>query len=382
MKYVNTSPEEVIAKWVAKGDRHKMLDLSCWYMEEFPDIPDEVERLDIRNCKVKHIPKLPKHLQWLNCSASDLESLPLPLPSDLQFLDCRWCPSLEPFETPKHIRVKSHFHQILEERERETHDAHYFIQKWIADGKPNRELNISEMNLSELPVLPETVLSLNCSGNPITRLHNLPPNLRKLNCMDTKITRFENIPVTLRCLNCAGTKITQFENLPSTLRQVNCSATDITSLNGLPSSVRYIRADYCKKFENIHELPTDLRRISFEDSTIQSIANIPDKVEVIDMYCCRIKSMPTLPESLRFFRCIMTYGLRHITNIPSQLEVLDIDTHHISELPALPKTLRYFCTNLPHFIENTTLKQCLERMGINEELYVSERYNMKRYLYI
>lgn len=380
MKWVNTSPEEIIAKWVARGDPTRMLDLSCWHLEDFPDIPDEVERLDLRNCSMKQIPKLPKNLKWLNINTSTVETLPLPLPPNLEFLDCRWCSELAPFEIPTHIKVKSHFQCVLDEKERETHDAAYFIQKWIAEGNPGKELNLSRLNLTELPPLPDTVRRLNCGWNPIKSLHNLPRDLRKLNCNSTEITHFENVPPFLRCLECGDTKLTHFGNLPNTLRRVDCSFTSLKNLDGLPDSVRYIRAEECNNLENVHTFPAELLRISFNDSCIKSLANIPDKVECIDMCICGIKSIPKLPESLRFFRCQSTSGLTHITNIPSKLEVLDITANLLSELPPLPKTLRYFCTYSRY--ENKALNDYLQKMGINEDSFISERYKIGHYLRI
>ncbi len=60
MKYVDTSPEEIIERWVQKRNLQSMLDLSCWIFEEFPTIPEEVEVLNLNNCSLTEIPKLPK----------------------------------------------------------------------------------------------------------------------------------------------------------------------------------------------------------------------------------------------------------------------------------------------------------------------------------
>ncbi len=322
MKWVETTPDKIVAKWIAKGNPRRLLDLSSWILDndELPDIPDEVEFLTVSNSTVKAITKLPRNLRRFSCSHTELRALPLPLPESLEYIDCRWCPELKPFDIPKHIKAKTHFQQLLDERDRATHDAAYFIQKWIAEGKPNKVLDLSSLGLNELPALPATVRKLDCSHNPLKSLHNLPPRLRTLKCCDTYVE--------------------YFENMPSELRYVQCSGTNLKSLDGLPDSVRYICSSFCCNLHNINKLPKELLRLNLSNSDIENIAYFPNKIKFIDIADCYIESIPTLPESLVLFRCIVAPYLKHIANLPSNLEVLSLFYTNLSALPKLPDTLK------------------------------------------
>jgi hypothetical protein len=359
MKYVDYSPEEVVMQWIKKGNPRRLLDLSSWILDDLPDIPDEVERLTLRNCSLNEIRKLPKNLKWLNCAESDIQSIQLPLPEHLEYIDCRWCKNLEPFSIPNHIKAKTSFVYILAERERETHNAEYFIQKWIREGKPNNVLDLSCMNLTELPHLPDTVRYLDCAGNPIQLLHNLPPNLRKLDCRNTLITEFQTIPYSLRYINCSGTNISTFV--------------------GLSDNIRYIIAENCMHLHVIQFLPSQLRRLYLYESYVNQIVYIPENVEYICLTDTHIKSLPKLPESLKVLRCDITPELESIVNLPSKLEVLELNTHKITSLPFLPDTLRCLHISSLSVLHDNTLPNSIEELHSNELILECSTYSILQY---
>jgi hypothetical protein len=229
------------------------------------------------------------------------------------------------------------------------------IEEWIKQAKPNKELDLSELNLTELPNLPNTVKKLNCSYNPLKTLRNLPPNLRTLKCEGTALVRFENVPITLR--------------------YVNCSGSDLTSLDGLPDSIRYIIAHNCSELKKVYKLPAELIWLDLYYCDIERIVNIPNNVEYIDIACNRIMSLPRLPESLKTLNCKMSHRLSHVTNLPSNLEVLEINTINLNYLPSLPVTLRYLRIDSINILNNNVIPTTIEEMISTEIRFKSDTFD-------
>jgi hypothetical protein len=302
-----SNPEKVIENWKKKNNLRSILDLTCWRIDELPDIPDEVEYLDISNTTLLQITKLPKNLKWLRCRRLDyVKTLPHPLPENLRFIDCRSCLELEPFDVPKHIKIRSHFKETLEERYHENTPHEKILEERLEEirNTPKKTLDLTWLDLTELPEIPEKVKRLYCGSNPITKIGKLPKGLKVLNCSDSFITKFENIP--------------------DSVREVICSKTYIESFDGLPDSVESITADYCEELKDINYFPSELKKFYSQRTSIRNIKYFPNKLKILELYDTDIENIPELPESLKVFDCLSHHRLKTITNIPKSLEILKL----------------------------------------------------------
>ena len=304
------NPEEIVAKWIQKGNPRAILDLSDWDMDELPELPDTVEWLKCSNTTLTKI-SLPKNLKWLYCNdCYSLEKIEN-IPSTLEVLDCRGCSLLEPLvlPTPPPRILKTKWCKKIEKDDREKRTASGIIGEWVKRKNPRVPLDLSNLGLKELPPLPDTVEHLTISNNPIKTLDGLPKSLKYLNCSNTYITYLDNLPDNLKHLCCVSC---------ISLRIIHINVDNITTIN----------APYCDNLQKIIRLPKSLRNLDISRSLVN--------------YICKF------PPYLRSFKCVDT-SLEKIPPLPDTLTKLDICMCNLKEIQNIPKSVKYltFCNNIP-----------------------------------
>lgn len=149
-------------------------------------------------------------------------------------------------------------------------------------------LNLSHLELDELPEIPSCVENLYCDYNNLTELpDNLPSSLKILWCNHNKLSRIPNkLPDSLEILWCHDNKITALpDRLPSSLKSLRCDSNKLVNLpNNLPSSLKYL---YC--YDNqITKLPD----------------NLPESLQILHCYSNWLTelpdSLPAIPESFDY----------------------------------------------------------------------------------
>ena len=141
-----------------------------------------------------------------------------------------------------------------------------WINKTMLSGDVSIGLDLSELNLNELPTLPPNLQILDCNNNNLTSLPDLPPNLQILNCNNNNLTSLpDNLPNTLKKLYCKYNEIKELPlNLPLNLQRLNCAFNKITSLPDLPSNLNFLT---CDELETSPEIPNSLEYINICEST-------------------------------------------------------------------------------------------------------------------
>ena len=105
-------------------------------------------------------------------------------------------------------------------------------------------LYISDLRITSLPTLPNSLEDLFCSDTKITSLPTLPNRLKELHCYNTLITSLPTLPDSLEIMYCHNTKITTLPALPDKLCSLICRNTQLTTLPKLPKSLRYMSCSY------------------------------------------------------------------------------------------------------------------------------------------
>ena len=85
------------------------------------------------------------------------------------------------------------------------------------------ELDLSNKNLTELPELPDTLVTLYCGDNQLIELPDLPDTLEYLYCSKNNLTSLPELPETLKELYCSNNKLTELPELPKSLKILFCS---------------------------------------------------------------------------------------------------------------------------------------------------------------
>lgn len=84
-------------------------------------------------------------------------------------------------------------------------------------------LDLGELNLRTLPLLPACVSTLNVSNNHLSALPDLPKGLRALTCAGNTLASLPVLPPTLQTLDCSQNTLSELQNGPPALTALNCS---------------------------------------------------------------------------------------------------------------------------------------------------------------
>ena len=86
----------------------------------------------------------------------------------------------------------------------------------------SKALDLSYLDLDELPELPTNLLYLDCSYNKLAVLPILPSNLKFLACSHNKLINLNNIPFSLKALHCEYNQIKDLPLLSENLSILHC----------------------------------------------------------------------------------------------------------------------------------------------------------------
>lgn len=110
------------------------------------------------------------------------------------------------------------------------------------------KLDLSNLGLTELPELPDTLEVLRCSFNRLTSLPDLPNTLEALNCSNNQLTSLPELPYKLKELFCSGNKLTSLPELPNTLETLLCYGNQLP-YNNLEEYWKWFKETYPEEWE-------------------------------------------------------------------------------------------------------------------------------------
>lgn len=174
------------------------------------------------------------------------------------------------------------------------------------------------INLYQIPSLPNSLTEINCSGNHLTSLPNLPNSLQHLDCSNNNLSSLPQLSNSLTHLYCSGNQITIWPQFPNSLQTLDCSSSNLTSLPPLTNTLLSLDCS----FNNLTFLPI-----------------LPDSLEILLCYNNVLNSLPQLPDSLNLIECSFN-NLTNLPQLPKNLLYLYCnDNSNLNCLPLLPNTL-------------------------------------------
>ena len=309
-----TNNQIALYYWKKKGNTRTPLDLYMATEEDINNVPDTVEWLDITCSDVEYISKYPKNLRVLICRACLFLKEIRDLPQTIEYINCSCSRLLQYIILPEGVtpkikckdttRLQLQSKEYMEENISDK--VQYRINKWVKDNKPTKVLDLSYLNLTSIPELPDTIERLKLGGNPITELNNLPTNLKYLECQGTNIKNLDNLPKHITYINCAY-------------------STSLESIDNLPNSIKKIHVTASKYLKKISTLPSSLRELCIIGcNSLEEMCNLPHNLRVIVIIQTAITILPLLPESIRKL-CILENNIKEITYLPSNIKYLHVD---------------------------------------------------------
>jgi Leucine-rich repeat (LRR) protein len=119
--------------------------------------------------------------------------------------------------------------------------------------KKLKHLNIDGNNLTEIPELPNTLLTFSCRHNQLTSLLILnlsTPNLKVLDCGDNRLTVLSRLPSTIEKIFCRFNLLSKIEDIPVSLIELECMDNELMfeDLKSLRILQNFRKRYYLSKF--------------------------------------------------------------------------------------------------------------------------------------
>ena len=114
------------------------------------------------------------------------------------------------------------------------------INEWHAGGIDTEILDISNLDLNELPKLPSNLKRLNCSGNNLTVIPELPEELVYLNCSKNKIYLIEEFPFNCKYIDCSYNVLNSLPEIPIDCVYLDISHNEFKRIPILPDTIEYL----------------------------------------------------------------------------------------------------------------------------------------------
>ena len=89
-----------------------------------------------------------------------------------------------------------------------------------------KELDVTGLNLVELPELPESLEYLFCANNKLTELPKLS-KLKYLYCYNNNLKELPKLPKGLTHLCCGNNNLTELPELPDSLEYLDCEKNNL-----------------------------------------------------------------------------------------------------------------------------------------------------------
>lgn len=133
---------------------------------------------------------------------------------------------------------------------------------------------ISNTKIKSLPILPDTLLRLDCVDNNITEITKLPPNLKILNFMlNKKINISCELPQSLIKFDCSYSKLKTLPKLPDNLLTLICHDNNLRELPKLPQNLIILDCSR-NMLEKVFHIPKEIYTFNVRDNPNLDITNI------------------------------------------------------------------------------------------------------------
>ena len=194
--------------------------------------------------------------------------------------------------------------------------ANLRIEMWKKNNDVNTILNLSGLELTELPKLPDNLEKLDCRYNKLSSLSNLP-SLKWLDCRSNKLTDLSTLPTTLTTLYCNGNPLPKSLILPSNIqytdygkysynifnnKKYNCKGENLTELPILNDDIEYLDCSDNQITELPLRLPSNLKYLYCQNNKLTRLPELPKSIICVN--CCGNK-IENYPEkgSIKEFYC-------------------------------------------------------------------------------
>ena len=171
------------------------------------------------------------------------------------------------------------------------------VQNAFEEDLPYIFLDLSDLNLTSLPILPEEVRALNCNNNNLTSIEYLPSNLNMLLASNNSLVSIKSFPDSLRLITIRENSLTALPELPSMLASLECSNNYLYALPALPSLLTDLECSY-NQLTSLPNLPPELNVLHCDHNQLTQIPTLPSNLQVLRCNNNLITRLPKIPPSV------------------------------------------------------------------------------------
>jgi E3 ubiquitin-protein ligase SspH2 len=332
-------PSDLVSQHIEELSLPRAVDRLHW-------LPPGLKVLDVNQCAVWELSRLPESLTEINARYTAVRELPPDLPPHLRTLDVTTTEIAKIRNLPDHlVRLKlgsTHVREISS----------------LPSGLD--ELDVEGAVLTDFRSLPGHLKSLTLKGSGIEGLNGLPSSLRSLSLIATRVSSLQGLPDTLETLELTGNAQLKIDYLPRYLSHLIIDQPSMPDLRGL----KFLTTVEAKLGAQVAlaSLPDSITSLSVIDLGAASPNQFPPHLTTLSLVGHRLRSLDAsvLPASLESlvlewalnerldFRALDK--LREITlrfaqvatleHLPAGLLVLDVRRSPLGTLPKLPESLR------------------------------------------
>ncbi|AUT27439.1 NEL-type E3 ubiquitin ligase domain-containing protein [Escherichia marmotae] len=135
-------------------------------------------------------------------------------------------------------------------------------------------LDLSELNLTSLPSLPEHVMSLKIDNNSLTSLPRLPYSLEKIEASFNQLETLPSLPESLTVLSVRGNRLSILPELPLSLNTLNVNGNNLSTLPDLPNSLTILNVSG-NRLTALPELPAAMTIVNAQSNALERLPDFP-----------------------------------------------------------------------------------------------------------
>lgn len=195
------------------------------------------------------------------------------------------------------------------------------LPKWV------KALDVSHNHLRSLPELPSGVQRINAKGNQLATLPALPDSVIWLNVADNSLKSLPKLNVNLQRLYAARNRLRSAPDF-SQAKQLSYVGLDYNQLTTLPSnmpaSIKWLNVSY----NFLHSLPDDLPQgmevLNVSSNLLKRFPSaLPEKLDLLDAVDNPLEALPAaFPQNMRLFLLTKSVSLPdHIAELPPKCQV-------------------------------------------------------------
>lgn len=177
-----------------------------------------------------------------------------------------------------------------------------WLQERIDEAKHTKMFDVTGMNLTSLPELPDSIKYVICNENQLTSLPTLPYYLKVLSCSENKLVELPDLPESLSELHCVDNLLKKLPELNEALISLHCGR---NRLHQLPALNKWLGILDCEQnqLSSLPSLPDSLTMLNCSDNRLKKLPKMPPFLKELHCSGNQLTTLPLLPPSLKVLVC-------------------------------------------------------------------------------